>query len=313
MNIVTGYRGEPHITAQEDRDFNTGLVGPSTTSTYVLNVGNKLAAEIVSANEIRVKDGVAVFQGCVGIIEYGTYDSIEISNGSQGMLRTDVIALQYEKDSETNVESLSLVVIEGTPAASDPVTPSVTSGNIAAGDSLVQAPLYNVNIDGIAIDSVTARFTTLSNSISSIVSTAVTSSELTTGTSTSKRVITPKVIHDYFMGITSATDTWNGCDINYTKYGRVVTIRIYGTTTNQITSTNGGELTIKTIPSAYRPRIQYVSRTWITATIEGQVIANNSGDLKLAYTQNISGTSATGTNIPASSTVRIEMCYISAS
>lgn len=37
----------------------------------------------------------------------------------------------------------------------------------------------------------------IADKITKIVSTTVTSSELTTGTSTSKRVITPKVIHDY--------------------------------------------------------------------------------------------------------------------
>lgn len=163
MNIITGYRGEPHITAQEDRDINLGLVGKSTTELYVLDVGQQLEAEIVSANEVRVKDGVLVMQGCAASINYGTYDSLTISNGSQGMQRIDVIAAQYERDGDTNVETVSLVVIEGTPAASDPTVPSLTGGSIQGGDSLVQMPLYYVNLDGVSIDSIDAQFVSIDN------------------------------------------------------------------------------------------------------------------------------------------------------
>lgn len=158
MNIITGYRGEPHITAQEDRDINLGIVGNSLTDVYVLDVGQQLEADIVSANEVRIRDGILVMQGCAASIDYGAYDSLTISNGSQGTLRTDIIAAQYEKDSDTNVESLTLVVIEGTPAATDPQAPTLQGGDIQGGDTLVQIPLYYVNLDGVAIDSVTAMF-----------------------------------------------------------------------------------------------------------------------------------------------------------
>lgn len=158
MNIITGYRGEPHITAQEDRDINLGVVGNSLTDVYVLNVGQQLEADIVSANEVRIRDGILIMQGCAASIDYGAYDSLTISNGTQGMLRTDIIAAQYEKDADTNVESLTLVVIEGTPDASDPQAPTLQGGDIQGGDNLVQLPLYQVNIDGVSIDSVEAQF-----------------------------------------------------------------------------------------------------------------------------------------------------------
>lgn len=158
MNIITGYTGEPHITAQQDRDINLGVVGNSLTDVYVLDVGQQLAADIVSANEIRIRDGILVMQGCAASIDYGAYDSLTISNGSQGMLRTDIIAAQYEKDGDTNVEAVTLVVIEGTPAAANPEAPSLQGGDIQGGDTLVQMPLYYVNLDGVAIDSVEAQF-----------------------------------------------------------------------------------------------------------------------------------------------------------
>lgn len=156
MNIITGYRGEPHITSAQDRAQNQGSYG---TGSYILDVGQQLAAEIVSANEVRIRDGVLSHQGCVGIIEQGAYDSLEIANGSQGMQRIDLIVARYTKNSETNVESLELVVIEGTAAASNPTVPSYNTGDIQAGDSPVDMPLYRVNINGVNIASTTLAAT----------------------------------------------------------------------------------------------------------------------------------------------------------
>ena len=151
MDIITGYRGTPHITSMQDRAKNQGVIGEGS---YILDVGQQLAAEIVSANEIRVRDGVLSHQGCVANIAAGAYDSLEISNGTQGMLRTDLIVARYTKDAETNVEDISLVVIEGEAAASAPATPSYNEGDIQSGDSPVDMPLYKVNINSVTISSV---------------------------------------------------------------------------------------------------------------------------------------------------------------
>lgn len=152
MEIITGYTGTPHITSTQDRDANQGTFG---TGSYILDVGSKMAATIISANEIRIADGIVSHQGCLGSISSGSYDSVAIANGTQGMQRRDLIVCRYEKDAETNVESLSLVVIEGTPAASSPTTPSYNTGSIQVGDSPVDMPLYRVNISGVSISSVT--------------------------------------------------------------------------------------------------------------------------------------------------------------
>lgn len=159
MNIVTGYRGEPHVTSQQDRNTNIGIFG--VTPRIVKGVGSELAATIVSANEVSVSDGMVVCQGCTAEITRGTSESITIENGGQGLLRTDLIVARYTKDSGTGVEDMQLAVIKGTPAASNPQTPAHTSGTIANGDVLVEFPLYAVNIDGISITSVDALVDTV--------------------------------------------------------------------------------------------------------------------------------------------------------
>lgn len=149
MKIITGHTGEPHIKPEQDRAVNQGLVGADSC---ILNVGNNLAAEVISANEIRILDGVLSHQGCFGIVETGTYDTMAIANGAQGMQRKDLIVCRYQKTG--NIESLSFVVIQGTAVASNPTTPAYNTGLIATGDSPVDFPLYRVNIDGITITSV---------------------------------------------------------------------------------------------------------------------------------------------------------------
>ena len=164
MKIITGYRAEPHITAQQDRNVNMGIFG---SGTYIVDMGSKLAATVVSANEITIADGLLVAEGCTAEIERGTSGSLEIENGSQGMLRTDLIVARYTKASGTGVEDMQLAVITGTPAASNPADPSYNTGSIAAGDTLVDFPLYKVSLNGISIENVTR--------IPSIVSVAKTS------------------------------------------------------------------------------------------------------------------------------------------
>ena len=152
MKIITGYRGEPHITPQQDRNVNMGIFG---TGAYIANLGNKLAATVVSANEITITDGLLVAEGCTAEVERGTSESMEIANGSQGMLRIDLIVARYTKATGTGVEDMQLAVITGTPAASNPATPSYNTGSIANGDTLVDFPLYKVSLNGISIESVT--------------------------------------------------------------------------------------------------------------------------------------------------------------
>ena len=151
MNIITGYRAEPHITAQQDRNVNMGIFGAGT---HIVKIGSKMAATVVSANEITIADGLLVAEGCTAEIERGTSESLEIANGSQGMLRKDLIVARYTKASGTGVEDMQLAVITGTPAASNPALPSYNTGSIVQGDTLVDFPLYTVNLDGISIESV---------------------------------------------------------------------------------------------------------------------------------------------------------------
>ena len=155
MDIITGYLGEPHVTSEQDRDINIGIVGDGS---YVMPTGQRIAAEVSNNNEIRIRDGLIIHQGCAASIKKNTYDSVNIINGSQGMKRIDLIVARYQREAETDKETISLVVIQGTPAESDPVVPEHTEGDIQAGDSVADMPLYQVTIDGLNITEVKKVF-----------------------------------------------------------------------------------------------------------------------------------------------------------
>ena len=148
MELVTGRAGSPHITAQQDRQLHQGIWGEEA---YILNTGNMLEPEVQSSNKILIKDGALMFQGALFTVKVGITDEITINNGNQGMQRKDLVVARYKYDSSQNIESAEWVVIQGTPAADNPVVPEATSGDIQAGDNVVECPVFVVNLDGINV------------------------------------------------------------------------------------------------------------------------------------------------------------------
>ena len=152
MEIITGYRNEPHVASQEDRNASIAIFGGATC--ILKDIDSELAPTVVSANLIEISDGMLVAEGCTACIERGTSDSLIIENGAQGMQRIDLIVVRYTRNAGTAVEDMKLAVIKGTPSATDPAVPAHTTGLIADGDPVVDFPLYRVNISGISITSV---------------------------------------------------------------------------------------------------------------------------------------------------------------
>lgn len=160
MEIIAGYVGEPHVTSQQERNTNIGIFG--SNAHIIGGVNSELEATVVSANLIEISDGMLVAEGCTAEIPRGTNDSLVIENGEQGMKRIDLIVARYTKNGNTAAESMELVVIKGTSAASDPAVPTYNTGTIADGDSPVDFPLYQVNLNGISITSVDPLVSTVS-------------------------------------------------------------------------------------------------------------------------------------------------------
>lgn len=152
MEIITGYRGQPHLTAEKDRRLIRGIFG---SDSVVLSTGNKLEAQVINNTTVRIKDGDLIQQGALGGIKKGSYDDVSISSGSSGYNRIDLICCQYRKNTSTKVESMQLVVKKGTPTTgSNPSLPYFTKGDISNGATLDEFPLYQIRLTGYNITSV---------------------------------------------------------------------------------------------------------------------------------------------------------------
>ncbi len=152
IELVTGYQGKDHVTAEQWADFNRGIFGEAA----ILPVGNRMETAIQTANQITVKDGVAVFDGRQVYIAYGESENIAIQSGTQGMQRRDIVVLEYKRIEETGVESVQFKVINGTPAASGAKDPSVQDMDIRTGVTVSQKPFCRVRLNGTAIEGVDA-------------------------------------------------------------------------------------------------------------------------------------------------------------
>ncbi len=170
MHLVTGYGGSGHVTAEDHGSFNTAVFG---TGQYVLNIGNKLAASIITNNTIRVLDGDVLIQGRHGRLNEGGYVDLTIENGTLGVFRNDLIVVRYSRDYASGKEECNLVVLKGTAVASNPADPQYTAGDIITDHDLVaDMPLYRVVLNGINIQSLVPVFESASLSLadSSVVS-----------------------------------------------------------------------------------------------------------------------------------------------
>ena len=158
IEIVTGLQEEPHVTPNDIGGFQQGVVG---VGDYVLGVGEKTKATLISNNTVRISDGELVMQGVHWRIKPGTYENVTINNGSQGMRRKDAIIARYRKESGTGIESIELAVLQGSPTYSTPTAPTPTTGNIRSGALKHEMILYVVELNGLNVVGVEPAFQVL--------------------------------------------------------------------------------------------------------------------------------------------------------
>ena len=148
MKIVTGKTGTPHVTSRQFRGMMEGIIGQDS---YIITYGENLEPELVTNNKLKIKSGMMCHRGNISTVEIGTYDEVTIQNGTQGMKRIDLIVNRYSQVEGTGIEENNWIVIQGTPAAEDPVAPAYTEGNLQEGDLVDDCPVFEAHLDGINV------------------------------------------------------------------------------------------------------------------------------------------------------------------
>ena len=150
LELVTGYWGIEHVTAEQDADLNAGIIG---SGNYVLNIGEKMRAEAVSANQVRIFDGIFMAYGRQCILGDGEYEDVTIENGTPGLLRNDMIVVKYKKDEESGKENATFAVLKGE-TGSVAKDPAPNRQDIRSGAFESEVPMYRVKINGLAIEKI---------------------------------------------------------------------------------------------------------------------------------------------------------------
>lgn len=148
MQIVTGRRGEPHVTSRQMQAVYRSFLGDFA----LLDIGEKLRAEAYSNDIVRVYDGVVSVQGIYAVIAYNQYDEVYIEPVSVGKKRIDTIVLHYTKDNALDVEDMQLDVVQGEEYTDNPIAPVVPEGGDAwEGTTDIQVPIYDVEVTNFGL------------------------------------------------------------------------------------------------------------------------------------------------------------------
>jgi len=165
LELILGTAGQPHVTSQQMREIFKMVVG---SGSYILNSGEYIEPELQSNQALRIRSGILMHHGGIAEVKQNTYDEVTIGNGTQGMKRIDLVVARYTKDPETEHETMTWVVIQGTPAASDPVAPAYTEGDMQNGDLTDDCPVFEVHLDGIQVTEVVKLVEILDCDLSSL-------------------------------------------------------------------------------------------------------------------------------------------------
>lgn len=160
MEVVSGLGEKPHVTSQQFRQILEGTIGQKS---YIVTSGENLEPELAANNLLKIRSGMMSHHGNVSSVKIGTYDKVELTNGSQGMKRIDLVVNRYTRNAETNIEKNEWVVIMGTPVASNPVVPAYTVGNLQKGDLVDDCPVFELHYDGINVTEVKKMLSVLPN------------------------------------------------------------------------------------------------------------------------------------------------------
>lgn len=146
--IITGYTGTRHITPAMDAAVFRSIFG---SDSCIVNEGNHLDAEMPSINEIVIKDGMVSMQGHMIQVRQ---ESLAVDTCATGYERIDLACMRFEHDPDSLVDSATLVVIKGTEVqtGNTPVPPSYNEGVIDEGATIVDFPLYEIDMVGSNVD-----------------------------------------------------------------------------------------------------------------------------------------------------------------
>lgn len=159
--LITGYWGEPHVTAENDRGINAATFGKGR---FVLPVGEQFKAEYIGNNTIRMYDGKLMDNGAAAGIPAGHYIDLLIREAGMGMNRNDLIVFQYKKDSSTYIESGTFIVVSGAETSGTAQDPVLKQYDLLSDEATIdQMAMWRISVSSAVISDPVRLFTVSKN------------------------------------------------------------------------------------------------------------------------------------------------------
>lgn len=143
FEIVDGMTGTKHISSDDLSALNIATIGKADC---VLKYGDDFKLTMASANRATLGTGVGMVGGKRFWNQAAT--SLTIQSGTQGQKRNDLVVARYAKTG-TGIESITPVVIKGTPTTGNATDPAVTANDLK---------LWRVPMNGISVGTPVALF-----------------------------------------------------------------------------------------------------------------------------------------------------------
>lgn len=136
FEIVDGMTGTKHISSDDLSALNVATIGKANC---VLEYGNDFKLTMASANSATLGTGVGMVGGKRFWNQAAT--SLTVQSGTQGQKRNDLVVARYAKTS-AGIESITPVVIKGTPSTGTAADPATTSNDLK---------LWRIPLNGISV------------------------------------------------------------------------------------------------------------------------------------------------------------------
>ena len=148
FEIVDGMTGTKHISSDDLSALNIATVGKADC---VLEYGDDFKLTMASANSATIGTGVGMVGGKRFWNQAAT--SLTIQSGTQGQKRNDLVVARYAKTS-AGIESITPVVIKGTPSTGTAADPTTTSNDLK---------LWRIPLNGISVGTPVKLFDTVAS------------------------------------------------------------------------------------------------------------------------------------------------------
>ena len=143
FEIVDGMTGTKHISSDDLSALNIATIGKADC---VLEYGDNFKLTMASANHATLGTGVGMVGGKRFWNQAET--SLTVQSGTQGQKRNDLVVARYAKTT-AGIESITPVVIKGTPSTGTAADPATTSNDLK---------LWRIPLNGISVNTPVALF-----------------------------------------------------------------------------------------------------------------------------------------------------------